>query len=303
MIGCFGKIPGRADFVGVNASGEAIRELDQWLQRALLRFVDHADWQQRFDALPICYFSYHARTGSDVMGAMISSQDASQRRYPFFVYQMLKGERARALPCQHTLAEIFAGQARQLLTDAVHGEVLVDPILALPELRSWNDHDLALYQRVHERFLDHYSLTDVTAAMMWNWPEFVPAACLHRLYYVMQCWQAGSTIAVLLPLPAERGLKRPVADLWQQWVGRACPSGRPAMSLLIDDFMLPRLLLMPSWSSAEQFYEVLSDPGDHRHCIDVMASFHPDEVHPGTLSLPDMHLSLAQAMARFPSHA
>ncbi|MCM2130790.1 type VI secretion system-associated protein TagF [Larsenimonas rhizosphaerae] len=303
MIGCFGKIPCRADFVGVNASGEVIRELDQWFQQALLRFLDHSDWQQRFDALPICYFSYHARAGGNVIGAMISSSDASQRRYPFFIYQMLNGERIRTLTCQHTLAEISASQIRQILTDAVHGDALIDPIRALSELRNWTDQDLVLYQRVNERFLENYSLSDITAAMMWNRPEFVLSACLHRLYYVMQRWQAGSTVAALLPLPAERGLKRPVADLWQQWLGRACPGGLPVMSLLIDDFMQPCLLIMPSWSSAEQFYEVLSEPGNPRRCIDVMASFHPDEAHPGTLSLPDMHSSLAQAMARFPSHA
>ncbi|WP_280539591.1 type VI secretion system-associated protein TagF [Chromohalobacter sp. 11-W] len=304
MIGCFGKIPAKADFVGVNAAGVVIQELDQWLQNALLQFLDHDDWKRRFDALPVCFFNYHARNGSDVSGAMISSSDASGRRYPFFIFQMLKAEgRPGVLPYIHTLGEIFSGQARDILTDSVHGQSPIDPVEAIQELRVLNDQDLVLYQRIHQRFLHDYSFEDVAKALEWGWPEFVSGACLHRLHYALTRWQAGSTQAVMLPLPAERGLKRPVADLWQQWLGAACPSGTPVMSLLVDDFMRPRLLLMPVWQSAEQFFEVLSNPEDRRLCIDVLSPFAEDEPHPGTLPLPDTRLSLADFMDRFPCDA
>lgn len=304
MIGCFGKIPTRADFVGVNAAGAVIQELDQWLQSALLRFLDHDDWQHRFDALPVCFFHYHARDGSDVMGAMISSADAPGRRYPFFIFQSLKAGGAEpGIVCPHTLGEIFAGQARAILTDSVHGAAPIDPVEAVAELRRWNEQDVALYQRVHQRFLQDYSFDDVSRALQWGWPEFIGSAALHRLHYARTCWREGSSRAVLLPLPAERGLKRPVADLWQQWLGSACADGVPVMSLLIDDFMRPRLLLMPSWQSAEQFFEVLSNPDDRRLCIDVLAAFAEEEPHPGALSLPDTQLSLADFMARFPDGA
>ncbi|WFF43387.1 type VI secretion system-associated protein TagF [Salinicola endophyticus] len=304
MIGCFGKIPTQADFVGVNATGAVIQELDQWLQSALLQFLDHDDWKHRFDALPVCFFNYHARNGSDVTGAMISSSDASGRRYPFFVFQTLKAEgRPEILPCINTLGEIFAAQARTILTDSVHGASPIDPVAAIGELRQLNDQDIALYQRIHQRFLLDYSFADVTKALEWGWPEFVSGGCLHRLHYALTRWRAGSTQAVMLPLPAERGLKRPVADLWQQWLGAACPGGTPVMSLLVDDFMRPRLLLMPVWQSAEQFFEVLSNPDDRRLCIDVLSPFADDEPHPGTLPLPDTRLSLADFMAQFPCDA
>ncbi|MCK0714558.1 type VI secretion system-associated protein TagF [Chromohalobacter sarecensis] len=302
MIGCFGKIPTKSDFVGLNAAGSVVQELDQWLQKALLQFLDHEDWKQRFDALPVCFFNYHARDGSDVMGAMISSMDASERRYPFFIFQLLKsGGRTSILPCLHTLGEIFAGPARDILTNSVHGKAPIDPVAAIQELRSWNEYDVALYKQVNERFLQDYSFEDIVKSLQWGWPEFIGSACLHRLYYARACWKAGSSLAVLLPLPAESGLKRPVADLWQQWLGSASPGGAPAMSLLIDDFMRPRLLLMPAWESAEQFFEVLSTPSDRRICIDVMAPFDDDEPHPGILSLPNTWLSLADFMACFPS--
>lgn len=304
MIGCFGKLPSKADFVGRNASGEVIQELDQWLQSALLQFLDHEDWQHRFDALPVCFFNYHARNGSDVMGAMISSADASSRRYPFFIFQMLKAEGGReaVLPFINTMVETFAGQAQQILKDSVHGDAPIDPVAAIQDLRAFNAQDLALYQRIHERFLHDYSFDDIARALQWGWPEFVSGACLHRLHYALGRWYDGSTEAVMLPLPAERGLKRPVADLWQQWLGRACSMGTPVMSLLIDDFMRPRLLLMPVWRSAEQFFEVLSNPGNRQLCIDVLSPFADGEAHPGTLQLPDTGLSLADFMDRFSRH-
>jgi len=304
MIGCFGKVPAKADFVGSNASGAVIQELDQWLQNALLQFLDHDDWKHRFDSLPVCFFNYHARNGSDVMGAMMSSADASGRRYPFLIFQMLKAEgREDVLPFINTMVETFAGQAQQILTNSVHGEEPIDPVAAIQELRALNDQDLSLYQRIHDRFLHDYSFEDIAQALEWGWPEFVSGACLHRLHYALSRWEDGSAQAVMLPLPAERGLKRPVADLWQQWLGQACAMETPVMSLLIDDFMRPRLLLMPVWRSAEQFFEVLSNPANRRLCIDVLSPFADDELHPGTLPLPDTRLSLANFMDCFPRHA
>lgn len=201
MIGCFGKIPSQADFVGVNAAGTVIQELDQWLQSALLRFLDHADWQHRFDALPVCFFNYHARDGSDVMAAMISSADASGRRYPFFIFQTFKSVgRPAVLSCINTLGEIFAGQVRGILTDSVHGPSPTDPVAALDELRALNEQDLALYQRIHARFLHDYSFEDIVKSLEWSWPEFVSGACLHRLHYALTRWNAGSHRAVMLPL-------------------------------------------------------------------------------------------------------
>ncbi|SEF73459.1 type VI secretion system-associated protein TagF [Marinobacterium lutimaris] len=301
MIGCFGKIPAKADFIGQNATGSVIRELDQWLQNALLHFLDHEDWQRRFDELPVCFFSYHAKNGSDVMGAMISSSDSSGRRYPFFIHQILAPEgRPGLLPYMNTMAETFARQASQILLDSVHGEAPVDPLPRVQDLRALNAQDIALYQSIHERFLQDYSFDDVGKALLPGWPEFVASAFLYRLHYAQSCWQAGSVQAVMLPLPAERGLKRPVADLWLHWLGRACAAGTPVMSMLVDDFMRPKLLLMPAWCGAEQFFEVLSDPGNRRLCIDVLSPFAEEEHHPGTLPLPDTRLCLAEFLEQFP---
>ncbi|WP_110687085.1 type VI secretion system-associated protein TagF [Salinicola aestuarinus] len=302
MIGCFGKIPTKADFVGLNATGDAIQELDHWFQSGLLTFIERDDWQARFDALPVCFFNYRASDGSDVVGAMISSADASGRRYPFFLFQALRWQAGRgevSVSFLHTLAEVFAGRAREILKDAVHGATPIDPVAALTEVRALNEQDLELYRRIHARFLADYSFDDVAGALEWGWPEFISGGALHRLHYALSQWRAGGLQAVVLPLPAERGLKRPVADLWQQWLGSACPTGTPVMSLLIDDFMRPRLLLMPARQSAERFYEVLSNLDDRRHCIDVLSAFADDEPHPGSLALPDTQLSLDDFMARF----
>lgn len=301
MIGCFGKIPAKADFIGFNASCAVIQELDRWLQNALLRFLDHDDWQPRFDALPVCFFTYRAQDGRDVMGAMISSLDAAERRYPFFIFQVLKAEADDAVsPCIHTMAETFAGQVRQILTDSVHGNTGVDPVSAVQEMRALNGQDLALYERIYARFLSDYSFDDVARSLKDGWPEFVSGAFLYRLHYALSTWADGGDKVIVLPLPAERGLKRPVADLWQQWAGKACTAATPFMSLLIDDFMRPKLLLMPIRERVEQFYEVLSNPCNQQLCIDLLSPFSEDEQHPGNLSLPDTGLSLAECMDCFP---
>ncbi|MFB4202289.1 hypothetical protein KBTX_02330 [wastewater metagenome] len=303
MIGCFGKVPSCADFIGVNAAGDAVRELDGRLQAGLLELSEQPDWIACFDALPIVYFGFRARDGSDVIGGMISSCDASGRRYPFLVFQVIEAWRRHVpIGCVHTLCEMFAGRIRPILINAVHGDATTDPGGQIRELRALSDEDIALYERVHARLLEDFSFADIAATLRQGWPEFVTGACLHRLAVLMGQWRYGRRRpTAFLPLPAERGLKRSVADLWHRWLGEQLPGPEPspAMSLLFDDFMRPRLLLVPPSDDAGHFYPLLAgrDGGDHGH--DVLAAFGTGVWHPGTLALPDERLPLAEFTARF----
>ena len=97
MIGCFGKVPSSPDFVSLQGAGDDVCEFDGWLQGALAALQHREDWRELFDALPVCFFSYRARSGNWLLGGLISSKDSSGRRYPFFIFQTLKASEAE--PC------------------------------------------------------------------------------------------------------------------------------------------------------------------------------------------------------------
>lgn len=67
------------------------------------------------------FFTYRARNGNWLLGGLLSSRDASQRRYPFFIFQLLKGDDSTGLVNPFTLGELFSAQIKPMLHQAVQG--------------------------------------------------------------------------------------------------------------------------------------------------------------------------------------
>ncbi|MDA5562443.1 type VI secretion system-associated protein TagF [Cobetia sp. MMG027] len=249
MIGFFGKLPGSADFIAYHAGHKDIRELDGWWQRALNRMAERdEDWEARFDALPLCFFHYRASGGAWLMGAMSPSQDASGRRYPLLVFQRLAvSPVVEGSVGVHTLGETFAGQVRELLRDVMH---CADPqqgqerlLTGIEALRPLDDSDLKLHRRLFARFLEDVRYGDLTRALASGFPD-VSASRLTRDIQALRRQSAarhGQRGHVALPLPPERALKRPAADLWLHWLEH--DNGAPGhISVIVDDFMRPTLV-------------------------------------------------------------
>lgn len=271
MIGCFGKLPSSADFVSLHGAAEEVCEFDAWLQSSLAAMRHRDDWQALFDPLPMCFFCYRARSGNWLLGGMLSSCDASARRYPFFIFQLLKGQEGEALLNPFTLGELFSAQIKPLLHQAVQGSepaTLFDRIKALRPLQA---QDLDLFRRVHAKFLHDFSFNDIARALHGSWPSFDNATALARLQATWASLHGDFDGGIELPLPAERGLKNPTADLWLTWLTRM--SGRhdiPAVSLLADDFMHPRLFCFPS-RHASSAYRLLSGSAEPRQHLQLLS--------------------------------
>jgi len=275
MIGCFGKLPSSADFVSLHGAAEEVCEFDSWLQASLAAMRHREDWQALFDALPMCFFNYRARNGNWLLGGLLSSRDASDRRYPFFIFQLLKGKEGEALDNPFTLGELFSAQIKPLLHQAVQGADHASLFEQVKALRPLQAQDLDLFRRVHAKFLHDFSFADIARALHGSWPGFDSATALARL---QACWPALHSDfegGIELPLPAERGLKNPTADLWLTWLSRM--SGYPnvpAVNLLADDFMHPRLYCFPS-RHTRSAYRLLcgcAETLQHLQLLDPMAT-------------------------------
>ncbi|MDZ3991643.1 type VI secretion system-associated protein TagF [Pseudomonas sp. Teo4] len=258
MIGCFGKLPSSADFVSLHGAAEEVCEFDAWLQASLAAMRHREDWQALFDGLPMCFFNYQARNGNRLLGGLLSSRDASERRYPFFIFQLLKGQEGEALHNPFTLGELFSAQIKPLLHQAVQGTDCAALFERIKALRPLHGQDLDLFRRVHAKFLHDFSFSDIARALQGSWPTFDSTTALAHLRSVAGALNGDYQGGIELPLPAERGLKNPTADLWQTWLTRLGASrGVPAVSLLADDFMHPTLFCFPSRHSSNA-YRLLS---------------------------------------------
>ncbi|MBJ7223519.1 MULTISPECIES: type VI secretion system-associated protein TagF [unclassified Brenneria] len=298
MIGCFGKLPADADFVSLHGAVEEVREFDAWLQAAIGGLQHEEDWRERFDRLPLSFYCYRARTGNWLFAGLVSSRDASGRRYPFMVFQCVHRGLVEGFVSPHTLFETFAGQLAPMLNQARSGADAGALIERIAALRPWGEQDLHLYRRVHDKFLQDFNLLDIASALQHAYPEFVSRASLHRLAGLAQQLRAGVKPVARLPLPAERGLKRPVADLWCTWLASLVPASTiPEVSVLVDDFMRPSLLCLSRSSDAA--YRVLAGCDRKRECYDLLGSFDVFDEQRRELAFPDADLPLGDFIERF----
>jgi type VI secretion system protein ImpM len=299
MIGCFGKVPASPDFVSLHGAADDVCEFDAWLQGALAALQPLENWRELFDGLPVCFFSYRARSGNGLVGGLISSRDSSQRRYPFFIFQTVKASDSGPLVNPFTLSELFSGQIRPLLHMAAQGEstsVLFERIKALRPLQG---QDFELFRRVHDKFLVNFNLRDIATALEVAYPEFVTNAVLTRLLAFKSHLHQPTPMGISLPLPAERGLKNPTADLWITWLARmTAGSGVPQVSLLADDFMRPRLICFPSRNNSDA-YRVLTGSGNRLQSHDVLASFDAFDEHHPKHAFPEIDRPLDDVIDRF----
>lgn len=299
MIGCFGKVPASPDFVSLHGAVDDVCEFDGWLQGALAALQQREDWRGLFDALPVCFFSYRARSGNWLLGGLISSMDASQRRYPFFIFQTVKAADAEPFDNPFTLGELFSAQIKPLLHMAAQGESTTVLFERIKALRSLQIQDFDLFRRVHDKFLVNFSLRDIATALAGSHPEFVTNAVLTRLQALKSPLQHGTPIGITLPLPAERGLKNPTADLWLTWLTRMTPGHAvPQVSLLADDFMRPRLICFASRTTSNA-YRVLTGSGEHAQGCDLLASFDAFDEHHAAHAFPEIDRPLDDVIDRF----
>lgn len=262
MIGCFGKIPASSDFVSLHGAIEEACEFDSWLQTALAAVQHHDSWKTLFDRLPVCFFSYRAKSGNSLLGGLISSRDSSERRYPFFIFQAVKAKDAGALLNPFTLSELFSARIKPLLHLAAQGEAQSALFKRIDALRPLQSQDFALFRQVHEKFLWNFTLTNIGTALNSSYPEHATGAVLARLHAARQASKQGEPMATCLPLPAERGLKNPTADLWVDWLSRLDASQQaPEVNVLADDFMRPRLYSFGSRATAG-LYTALAHSGE-----------------------------------------
>jgi type VI secretion system protein ImpM len=145
----------------------------------------------------------------------------------------------------------------------------------------------------------NFNLRDIACALQGTYPEFVTNAVLTRLQALKRHLDQATPIGIALPLPAERGLKNPTADLWVTWLTQMTPERAvPQINLLADDFMRPRLICFASRNTSDA-YRLLTGIHDHSQSYDVLASFDSFDEHHRKHAFPEIDRPLGDVIDRF----
>ena len=299
MIGYFGKLPGNADFISYRASSEDVQVFDECLQAAMRRLMESERWEEHFDAMPSCSFLFRASAQHWLVGELASANDASGRRYPLMVFQRVQawvGEQPFYAPW--TACEVVARQMSEPMQEAIHRHhdaTLFE--LRIKALRAADESDLRLHQRLHDRVLDQWRLSGVSDAISRGYPEFIANAVMHRMIGLRQRCERGPLPPVVLPLPAEQALLRPMADIWSHWL-TLIAQAPPTLMLLVHDALRPKLLAFSSGDTA-RMYRVLAGVEARSARYDVLEPFERFDPALAQLPLPDPQCSIRDCMAHY----
>ncbi len=124
----YGKLPVHGDFVRHNASGSALRALDEWLQRGLYAAKTRMGgaFETAYDELPAYRFVFAPdEADPPLIGVLRPSRDRSSRTYPFLI--AFENEQANLDPQNIIDAPVrfanFLDQAAELAREVVDGQV------------------------------------------------------------------------------------------------------------------------------------------------------------------------------------
>ncbi|MDR3409656.1 MAG: type VI secretion system-associated protein TagF [Formivibrio sp.] len=121
----FGKLPGRADFLRINASHPVAREFDDLLSRGLDSVSATENWNERYDKSGPSDFFYTSRDGRHAfIGVMHPSRDSTGRRYPLIAGVIVASESiADCLPVLPIAYELFFSGLREQLASGIENSV------------------------------------------------------------------------------------------------------------------------------------------------------------------------------------
>lgn len=121
----FGKLPGRADFLRINAGHPVAQEFDDLLARGLDSAAAMPGWSEHYDRSGPSDFCYASRDGRHTfIGVIHPSRDSAGRRYPLVAGVIVPGESiSDCLPVLPIAYELFFSGLREQLASGIENSV------------------------------------------------------------------------------------------------------------------------------------------------------------------------------------
>jgi type VI secretion system protein ImpM len=289
----FGKLPGRADFIRINASLPVCEELDENLHAAIGELARAPGWQEHYDRLPVVdVFWASERSGTAFLGSAIPSQDGSGRRYPLLAGLVLDLQEARRHgPLLLLAGELLLNQVRHFLQVALASEPevrnLVDYLKLQASGRGHDFLDREITNDIHLQFLSRAPWWEIGRGLSLEAPETaLHTALLHLLFhtYATPRGLGLGQRSACLPLLVERGRTMLHAVAWLDILQHLSASSRnrswDRQWLLRQNAQRPRLMVHPSGASNREFAGMLLDDPTPDLQLDLQAGTRPWHHHP-----------------------
>ncbi|MFD2365709.1 type VI secretion system-associated protein TagF [Pseudoduganella sp. GCM10020061] len=258
-IGYFGKLPSRSDFVKAAHDASLLAALDHWLAEVMDTLPENARWKTRYDALAPVHFAFlsPARRHA-VAGHLVSSRDASGRRFPFMMMRPLDVPEPAAFArhCPLALAPLWASMA------AAAAELLAcaEP---LPRLLALGDSEVALAAHCEGAlagFLDTGTVGSLGALLGRSDPRELVMAVGMLLQPLLSHAYDDIEKSLVLPLPASPSAAFPVAAFWLELVVPFLAGNNAELALYLTQFAGAPSLVIGFSSANARTLAAIVDP-------------------------------------------
>jgi len=249
-VSYFGKLPSEGDFLKCTGDGALFARLDAWVGDGIEQLRRSADWKLSYDrAAPVNFAWAGSRSRSVVTGHLIPSQDASERRYPFWCAAPFDVDEPARFLSRLPLAVSQAWDS--LGTEAARARAGTDARAALQRLSATAlaPHDDApKLDAAFQRFLQVESLGSLDALLEHSGHAQASTARLLialglLLEAVPQRGCAGIARGLSIPLPIRGANQSLVATLWMDAIAPFLAAEDVAISILLPAGHAPWLIL------------------------------------------------------------
>ncbi|KAF1712520.1 type VI secretion system-associated protein TagF [Pseudoxanthomonas kalamensis DSM 18571] len=249
-LGFFGKLPARGDFVRSGDDHALLSWLDQWAGQGLELLSRDVAWKQAYDqAPPLAFAVMGARSRNAIAGHWLSSQDASQRRFPFLAAARIDAQPPLDFLARSPMAlsRLWAALSR-MSREVTMAEDPSEPLRRLSESRPALNLAPGSYDAPFFDFLDMQSVGSLremlqsaghgAVELKWTLPAL-------GLLLQPALSQAPGQIdkGLSLPLPRDPIHRSLAAAFWMDLMAGFFARADYQLALLLPDSEQPRLVL------------------------------------------------------------
>ena len=273
VVGYFGKIPSRGDFVKGSDNPASIKVLDDWLAQAMDLMSADARWKLHYDAVAPLHFAFIGpRRRHAIAGHIVASSDQSNRRFPFLMMCTMEvSEPAAFVPDAPLVLNRLWNRLESLSAGVIKAADASAPLQAAASHVVDLDLRTTAYDAAFVDFLDLQTVGALDALLTQSGFTGSARRVLLALGLLLQPVMASSSSrlekSLLLPLPNDPMYRNLVAAYWMHLITPFLARADFELALFITSIGQRPVLVLGFSGASSQTLRAIMDPqaGMERH--------------------------------------
>jgi type VI secretion system protein ImpM len=286
VIGYFGKIPSRGDFVKASDNPALIKILDDWLAQAIDLMSVDARWKISYDAVSPLQFAFIGpRRRRAIAGHIAASSDQSKRRFPFLMMcTMAVDDPASFVPNSPLLLARLWNRLESLSSDVLSATDASAPLQAVSSHMFDLDLRSDAYDAAFADFLELHTVGSLAAMLAQAGFTGSVRQMLLALGMLLQPVLASGSNwlekSLVLPLPTDPMYRNLVAAFWMHLITSFLARADFELALFVTRIQGRPSLVIGFCGASAQTLQAIMDPqaGREHHIAFDQLSWVEDQI-------------------------